>query len=784
MSQNPQYKSAAATPPVWVVMAVFRPTPDHLRAQIQSIAAQRHLPAGLVLVIADGTSADLAGDIAAEAGITAVLVTPRHELDAVRAFEAGLDRVLELAPAEALIALSDQDDIWHPDRLLRGVQAMADPAVMLSHADARLVDDTGAEIAASMFAFEKRHHAPGLRGLLYQNNVTGMTALFRANVARLALPFPPQSGVHFYHDLWLAMVAAALGKITFINTPLVDYRQHQSNAIGAVDRRSATLPRKLPSRKGMTNWFMREAGAYGLARYLARSLQARLSSAVTSGTLAHGVAQTAPLRPYLRTRSTGFAHLWDGTKLLCTGHPRLARLASGQAIVTLGRSFWSLRLALSEGMRAATERFDTRIYSLSPGVIPPHIDSAGNVAAATSDPAEAHIDPRKHPSWTPVFTADTAALNLLVPTLNPAEVFAGVATALDVGIGLAALGHPVRLIATDLPIASHAASRRFLTGRIPADAAPGTADRLSLACGLHGTGERKDSTVTIPSHKDDVFLTTAWWTAHVARELISTHGYTQPRFAYLIQDFEPNFYAWGAPFAEAMATYSMEYVPVFNTALLRDYFVSQGLASPTALTFRPSIEVPNYSSGTRPSRTGPRRLALYGRPEVERNMFPMAIEALSSFLEAEGLGPDDIELVSIGLPHPPVKLPGGLRLTSLGKLPWEDYPDYLLTVDLGLSLMFSPHPSHPPIEMAASGVRVVTNSFGPKDLSKLSPALISAAPTAEAVTAALHRAWAAAPVTQAEREFSLAPLGLSMDEMLTALSSEITTLGLPPEPAT
>jgi len=116
------------------------------------------------------------------------------------------------------------------------------------------------------------------------------------------------------------------------------------------------------------------------------------------------------------------------------------------------------------------------------------------------------------------------------------------------------------------------------------------------------------------------------------------------------------------------------------------------------LAFRPSIDVSRYATGVRKSKPR-RKIALYGRPEVERNMFPMAIEALDIFMGLEGLGPDDVELVSIGLAHEPVNFPTGVRLESLGKLPWEEYPDYLLGVDVGLSLMYSPHPSHPPIEI-------------------------------------------------------------------------------------
>ncbi len=753
-----------------------------------SIAAQSHPPEQVVMVIADRESGPLATTLAQEAGLRFDLVEPTQSLDSVRAFEAGLSRALDVTSEGDLIALSDQDDIWHDTRLARGVAALRDPDVMLAHSDARLVDAQGAQRQPSMFAFEKRHPNPGLRGLLYRNNITGMTATFRRELVALALPFPPQSGVHYYHDLWLGLLAAATGRVALITDPLVDYRQHDANAIGAVDR-TGQGGRPARSRLDM-QWMRREAAGYGLARYLGRSVQARVAQAVAVGSIPAAQVDMAALRPYLRRRSVGTAHFMDALKYGLRGRFSPARMAVGQGITCVGRQVWALRKAMGEGLYQRLDAFDQRLYSMSPGVEPPHLDITGqpeltwtgaNISASDSkgkmQDAESFVDERKRPSWTPRLEATAPSINVLVPTLNPTEVFAGIATAIDIGIGLAARGYRVRLIACDLPIASLDASRRFVLGRLSnADADAGAQARLSLGCGVMGDGQ--GSGVSLPSHSDDLFLVTAWWTAHVARDLIAQYGYRQSRPIYLLQDFEPNFYAWGTEFADAMASYDMDVQPVFNTTYLRDYFAQQGFAFADAaaqpLAFRPSIDIDRYASGLRPKRSGPKRLALYGRPEVARNMFPMAVEALALFVRDLDLTPDDIEIVSMGLPHDPVSLPNQVQVSSLGKLPWDDYPDYLLSVDLGLSLMYSPHPSHPPLEMAASGVRVVTNHFGPKDLSRLSGAITSVAPTPEALAEGLAQAWRAGDVAPADRAIDLGALGLTMEDMMTQLATQLS----------
>ncbi|MFU8776399.1 MAG: glycosyltransferase [Roseovarius sp.] len=762
------------TPRIFIIMAVFRPEPQYLAAQIRSLADQTHANRHLVAVIADTCSGELVKETATAAGLPLTLVPCDVPLDAVRAFEAGLSEALrridaeELREDEALIALCDQDDIWHADRLERGVAALAASGADLVHSDARLVGPDGTTVLhRSMFAFERRKKAPGLRGLLYRNNITGMTTLMRPRLVRLALPFPPQSGVHFYHDLWLGLLASATGGVHLIDAALVDYRQHQSNVMGAIDRSRGRAPRwKRPD----AMWMRKEATAYALARYLGQSTYNRLSDATADGLLKHGEAKTAPLRPYLRRMRGMGTHLRDAFGLSIRGHAGLARIAAGFVIVSAGRTVWTLREAFGPGLKAATDEFDTRLYSLSPGMPPraPH-----NLPTPAKPPVqhESIVDLRKEPRFVPELTAPHAALNILVPTLNPTEIFAGIATALDIGLGLAARGYPVRFIATDLPMSSPGTSRSFVLGRLgPEQDRETAADRISLYCGVQSK--------TLALHAGDLFLATAWWSAHVADKLIRRHEMAQKRFYYLIQDYEPHFYAWGPEFADAMASYHFDFEPVFNTTLLRDWFADQGFrfAAGDVLAFHPSIDITRYNRVTRKAAgEGPRRLALYGRPDVPRNMYATAIEALARFVEKESLTPEDIELVSIGQNHGDVALPGGLMLRSLGKLAWEDYPDYLGTVDLGLSLMYSPHPSHPPLEMAAAGVRVVTNGFGPKDLSRLSPAIHSVPATAPELADALGAAWHAAPVSETERKIDMRDLGDHPEDVIDTLAKRLVS---------
>lgn len=736
-----------------VVLPVYRPDPAFLSAQVASIAGQSVPDIHVFFVVADGSSGGSVAEVAAREGLDHSVYVADHPLDAPRAVEAGLTRALAIAGPSTLIALCDQDDVWHPDRLAEGARALASGA-WLAHSDARLVDARGQVLHPSMFRFERRHRRPGLRGLLLRNNVTGMTVTMRRELVELSLPFPQQAGVHFYHDLWLALVATATGGVSLIRGATVDYRQHGQNVMGAVNRTGGPRFRfRLPDQM----WIRREAAAYALARFLAISLANRLSDAAEDGRLAMA-PRLAALWPYRGYLSGPFGHLWDMLRLVLTGHLRLARIALGHLASSVGRIGWTARQALGPGLTEQIAAFDERLYSLSPGLPPmPSYAQRGETGAVR--PVAKVLDTRRFPRFRPRLDAPEPGLVVLVPTLNPTEIYAGVATAVDIGAGLAGRGHLVRFVSTDLPVNAADATRQLILGRVPpADRPP----RIEILCGAR--------TPELGFHPDDRFLASAWWSADIIGAL-QPAGFRHRRFLYLIQDYEPGFYAWGPEYADAEATYARDFLPLFNTTVLRDYFAALGYAcaTPDAPCFQPSIDIGRYASGRRPPSPARRRIAVYGRPTVERNMFPTAVEALELFIADTSLKPSEVEFLSVGMRHPHIALSGGHRLTCLGKLPMAQYPEWLLSVDVGLSLMHSPHPSHPPLEMAASGVRVVTNRFGPKDLSRLSPAILSVDPTPQAVAAGLRRAWDLGPADDAARAFDLAPLGEPLDRLIDRL---------------
>ncbi len=140
--------------------------------------------------------------------------------------------------------LADQDDVWLPDKIAKLMSVMeererAAPGVpIMVFSDLRVVDSELKVIDESFVggAFNRKNDLR-LCDLMINNHVPGCAMLINDALLQRAMPIP--QGV-MMHDWWLALVAATFGVIAFVDEPLVLYRQHGSNALGAPSKRTLT----------------------------------------------------------------------------------------------------------------------------------------------------------------------------------------------------------------------------------------------------------------------------------------------------------------------------------------------------------------------------------------------------------------------------------------------------------------------------------------------------------------------------------------------------------------
>ena len=169
------------------------------------------------------------------------------------------------------ILTADQDDVWDPDKISAELETIREAerkygrgTPILVHTDLRVTDRDLRVLAPSFMRYQSLEpRRTGLKDLMIQNNVTGCTVMINHALAR-RVRIPPEA---ICHDWYLALTAAAFGKIVYLDRATVSYRQHGSNVYGAVPRHA--LFRKIFSPGGLRESLratQRQAGAF-LARY-------------------------------------------------------------------------------------------------------------------------------------------------------------------------------------------------------------------------------------------------------------------------------------------------------------------------------------------------------------------------------------------------------------------------------------------------------------------------------------------------------------------------------------
>lgn len=153
------------------------------------------------------------------------------------------------------IMFSDQDDIWDSDKISvqmnymgRLIQASPNKPFLV-HTDLEVVSEDCQSINSSFMKYQGIHHEykDALRVLIAQNFVTGCTVLINRSLLKLALPIPYHA---IMHDWWLALCAASVDGLKYIDRSTLKYRQHYLNQVGAKGYWSTLNPFSV-------NWFKR-----------------------------------------------------------------------------------------------------------------------------------------------------------------------------------------------------------------------------------------------------------------------------------------------------------------------------------------------------------------------------------------------------------------------------------------------------------------------------------------------------------------------------------------------
>ena len=308
-------------------------------------------------------------------------------------------------------------------------------------------------------------------------------------------------------------------------------------------------------------------------------------------------------------------------------------------------------------------------------------------------------------------------LNLLIPTVDRSVGYAGVSSALD--FFSAVRNHlgsdfDARMLSTDV-----SPGNQFV---------PPSGYEVTNLWDLdrENTNVVTDAAIRFRSpafcRERDVFVATAWWTAtlgfEICEAIASKFGSEQLPLVYLIQDNETGFYPFSTKYALCQATYSKpdHTIPAFNTELLQKDFSARGLIA-SGHILEPGING-GFKAAIQKGIPKEKICLLYARPHAVRNCLDFLEMVIDELVRVDPVNWTDWKFYAIGEDFEASQLKTK-QIDVLGRLSLSEYAELSSRAALGISLMVSPHPSYPPLEMAEAGVKVLTNKFGGKDLSEL-----------------------------------------------------------------
>jgi hypothetical protein len=328
--------------------------------------------------------------------------------------------------------------------------------------------------------------------------------------------------------------------------------------------------------------------------------------------------------------------------------------------------------------------------------------------------------------------SQTRRVNIVTDSINSGSLFGGVGTAL---IFAALLANKLN------------AHLRIITRTERAQ--PENVDHILSLYGIKPEHEVQfkfaafyDQKYEIDIANNDLFITTSWWTTAATLPSVPNNN-----IVYLLQEDERMFYPYGDDRLRCEAILrNRDILFLINTKLLFDHLIQDGFDNIAAngMYFEPAFPTKIFHPRAK-DQGGKRKFFFYARPNNLRNLFYLGIEVIEDAIAQQVLDLEHWEIFLVGKDIPTVTFNGGYVPIKCENFSWSEYAELVGTVDLGLSLMYTPHPSYPPLDLVASGAVVVTNRFANKhDLSSYSANLICADLDRNALVNALKQAVAIA----------------------------------------
>lgn len=214
-----------------IAMATYNGA-KNIEAQLQSFISQTHLPDELVVSDDDSSDSTVAKieAFAKYAPFPVIIVCNRKNLGYAGNFNVALEKTMG-----DIVFLSDQDDVWYPNKIAHMLaQAKQNPDYLIYMNDAELTDGNLNSVNLTKYGQIKSS------GLPDESFVMGCCCAIRRELLDFSLPIPLGLNAH---DNWLVEIADGLSAKLIVREVLQYYRRHGGNVSQFIANRLTRVSR-------------------------------------------------------------------------------------------------------------------------------------------------------------------------------------------------------------------------------------------------------------------------------------------------------------------------------------------------------------------------------------------------------------------------------------------------------------------------------------------------------------------------------------------------------------
>lgn len=214
----------------------------YLKQQLESILCQ--LSADDEVIISDDGSKDQTFSIIESFHDPRIHV---YQNEGVHGFVGNFNNAFQHVKGD-YIFLSDQDDVWMPNKVKTVMKYLTNSKDLITH-NAQIIDGEGNDLGRDYFS--RLHNKTGFWANLWKTRFLGCCMCFNRKVLDKCMPMP--LGVTG-HDYWIGMMALRHFNVKFIEDKLICYRRHGGNVSPSGEESHESWWYRIVEKRGYLLW--------------------------------------------------------------------------------------------------------------------------------------------------------------------------------------------------------------------------------------------------------------------------------------------------------------------------------------------------------------------------------------------------------------------------------------------------------------------------------------------------------------------------------------------------